>query len=146
LSELQTISQLPDPYTGELLPATLVNAAGLRLLAAERIRQLRDLQAACDYVLAEEARRQGTKTLHLAEYTVTLTGGTTVEYDAHELMAGLMEVGCPPERINDAVTETVTYKVNRRVLTQLRAANPNYAEAIDAAGREVPVPWKARVE
>ncbi len=137
---------LPSPLTGELLQAIPVNAARVRQEAGSAINRLRDLQAACDDILAAEAMRQGTKTLRLDGHTVTLTGGKTVEYDTADLMANLMECGCPPERINEAVQEIVTYRVNRAVLRQLAAANENYAEAIEAAQREVEKPWRASVK
>jgi len=145
MGDIEVADQLPDPVTGELHPAVPRNAARIRLLAGDVITRMRDLQHACDVVLADEAQRQGTKTLHLDGYDVTLTGGVSVEYDPHELMVGLMEAGCPPDRVNQAVVETVSYKVNRAVLRQLAGANDEYRQAIDNAKQEVEKPWRATV-
>lgn len=144
--ELQPITELPDPRTGEVLPATPDNAATVRLAAAQIVAAMRDLQAACDEVLAEECRRQGTKTLHLDGHTVTLTGGTSTVYDPVELMENLRSVNCPEERINALVVETVTYKVNRSVLRQLMAANEDYEMACELASHEEEKSWRATIK
>jgi hypothetical protein len=146
VNELEVLGELPDPLTGELLPATPVNAAKVRQAAGLMTNDLRRIMNECDRILAAEAQRQGTKTLHLDSYDVTLTGGRSVDYDPHELMAGLMEAGCPPDRINAAVIETVEYKVDRRVIRSLAAANPEYAQAINNASKEVEKPWRAAVK
>lgn len=142
--ELERVDQLLNPVSGELTPATPQTAAELWVFLDEWVRTLTQAKADCVWHLANEGLRIGKKTLHLDGYDVKLTGGEETEYDAHELMAGLMEHGCPPDRINEAVTEIVSYKVNKNVLRQLRA-NPGYAEAIDQAAIQKERPWRATV-
>jgi hypothetical protein len=146
MSELQVVNELPDLRTGEALPATPDNAARVRLAAAEIINQMRAVQALCDEVLGEEARRLGTKTLHLDGHKVVLTGGKTVDIDPVELQENLRSVNCPEDRINAAVKTTVIYKVDRAVVRQLAAANEDYKMAIELASVEVEKPWKASVQ
>jgi hypothetical protein len=146
--ELQPIERLPDPVTGEEHPATPHWAATIRLLTAEVVARMRRLQALCDEVLGEEARRLGTKTLHLDGHKVVLTGGSSVEYDPVELVENLRTVDCPEERLDALIKETVTVTrtVNRSVLRQLAAANEDYKMAIELASVEVEKPWKASVQ
>lgn len=146
MSELSVITELLDVETGEVLPATIDNAATV-LHAARVMKQKIDgvIRAATDYLAAESAHR-GTKTFHSGKTTVSLTGGITIEYDAIDLMEALMLAGCPSDRINEAVTEEITYKVNRSVLRQLAAANPDYKAAIELAEREIEKQWRASVK
>ena len=58
----------------------------------------------------------------------------------------LREAGCPEERIRDAITPVLTYKVNQLVLKQLAGANPDYRAAIELAHRSVEVPWRVSVK
>lgn len=145
MTEIAEFTGLLDLETGELLPATVDNA-GRVLLAARAMKErvnaiIKEATAYCVTV----SEREGTKTLHGDHETVTLKGGTSVEYDPGDLMENLAEVGCPEDRINAAVTATVTYKVDRSVLRQLAAANPDYKIAIELAAREVDRPYQASV-
>jgi hypothetical protein len=131
--------------TGELLPATVDNAA-LVIQACRNMKQrVNDLVADTTAYLVSEAERRGTKTLHTEETTITLTGGATDEYDAHDLMMLLREAGCPEDRIEAAVVAEITYKVNRSVLKQL-TVNPDYKAAIELAARQVERPYRASVK
>lgn len=145
MSELAPLTGLLDVQSGELLPATVENAA--RVLAAARAQKTlinRIIEEATSY-LVDLSRHSGTKTLHGDEETITLTGGTSVEYDAHDLIETLREAGCPEDRINAAVVTEITYKVDRGVLRQLAAANEDYRAAIELAQREVEKPYRASV-
>lgn len=142
---VQPFTGLLDVQSGELLPATVENAA--RVLNScrdmkERINRIVDETTG---YLAHEVATQGTKTLHHHGETVTLTGGETVDYDAHDLMEALRVAGCPENRIEEAVVAEVTYKVNRSVVRQLAAANPDYKAAIELATRTIVKPWRAKV-
>jgi hypothetical protein len=131
--------------TGELLPATPENAAVV-LDDLRRLRQLiNEASALCRDILAEESRRQGTKTLHLGELTAEVHGGSEVVWDIETLEAELLKAGCPQERMDALISETVEYKVNNTVARQLAAANPDYASAIEAAKERVPAPIRVSV-
>lgn len=145
-AELQQWTGLLDVQTGELLPATVSNAARVLQAARAMKRHVDEIVREATEYLAAESARQGTKTLHDGDETVTLTGGTTVEYDPGDLMEALAMAGCPAERIDQAVVATVTYKVDRAVLRQLAAANPEYKAAIDLAAREVEKDYRASVK
>lgn len=137
---------LLNPTTGELLEANVENAA-IVLDAARSTKQIvNDIISEATAYLAQEAARRGTKTLRSGDYELALSGGATVEYDATDLIMLLREAGCPEDRIEAAVVATITYKVDRSVLRQLAAANPDYKAAIDLAAREVEKPWRAAVK
>jgi hypothetical protein len=132
--------------TGEYLPATVANAATVLLAARSMKHRIDDVIAGVTTFLVGESAVRGTKTLNTGDRTVTLTGGEGISYDAVDLMEALRMAGCPEDRIEQAVTTTVSYKVNRSVLTQLRAANPDYKAAIELAERQVEMPWRASVK
>jgi hypothetical protein len=131
--------------TGELLPATVDNAAIVIQACRDMRAGLNDIVNQATAWLVSEAERRGTKTLHTDETTITLTGGLGQEYDAQDLMMLLREAGCPEDRIEAAVVEHVEYRVNRSVLKQL-AVNQEYKAAIGLAAREIEKPWRASVK
>lgn len=135
-----------DVRTGELLSPTVDNAAKVLHSARAMKAQVNEIVQEATQWLAQESARRGIKTLHGEHETVTLTGGTGVDYDPIELMNGLREVGCPENRISQAVIQEVSYKVDRSVLRQLAAANPDYKVAIDLAELEVDRPVRATVK
>ncbi len=132
--------------TGELMPATITNAAAVLLAARDMKQRINDVVAAATAYLVDESAIQGTRTLHDGGTVVSLSGGVTDEYDAHDLMDLLRAAGCPESRIDEAVVATVTYKVNRSVLRQLSAANPDYLAAIELSRREILKPFRATVK
>lgn len=131
--------------TGELLPATIENAAAALVAARNMKERTNDIVAEVTGWLVAESARQGTKTFPTGDLTVSLSGGTSEEYDAQDLMQLLRECGCPEDRIEQAVVAEISYKVNRSVLRQLAAANPDYKTAIELARREVDRPHRASV-
>ncbi len=147
MTDLVPVSEdLLNVETGELLPATVDNAAAV-ILAARTMRvRINDVVAQATWWLAEESARQGTKTLHAGASSVVLSGGPSDEYDALELMNYLRNAGLPEQRVDDAVTTIIDYKVNRSVLRQLAAANPEYADAIEQAKRTVEKPMRATIK
>jgi maltooligosyltrehalose synthase len=139
-------SLLLNVATGELLPATVENAATVLEVAREIEANLRAVKAAATAWLVEEAMRQGTKTFHVGQKKIELTGGNVVEYDADDLVEALRAAGCPEARIAEAVEETVSYKVNRSVLRQLVGANPAYKAAAESTQHVVNKPIRASVK
>ena len=132
--------------TGELLEPTTQNAIRALLAAREMKQHINDVVYDATQWLVEESARLGTKTLPGGHEVVTLTGGSSVDYDPAELRDALTVVGCPASRIDDAVKVEVTYKVDRRVLRQLAAANPEYKRAIEDAEIVVERPYCATVK
>ena len=145
-TEVVPSAHLLDVTTGEVLEATVPNAATVLHAARLMKQRVNDIIAETTAWLASEAAHQGTKTLRAGKTTVTLTGGSSVEYDAHDLMEALREAGCPEERIGEAVVAEVSYKINRSVLRQLAGANQDYRAAIELAEREVERPYRASVK
>lgn len=137
---------LVDPRSGELFPATPENAAmlleRLRTLRGQLMEQIKE----CERVLVDESVRIGSKTLRVGGFVAEVTGGAETVWDVEALRVGLRRAGCPEERINEAITETVEYKVNNSVARQLASANPKYAKAIEAAKARTPKPVRVRVK
>src|SRR6185369_17083181 len=143
--EASRFTGLLDVKTGELLEPTVDNAARVIESARAMKSNVNEIVKEATAFLVEVSTHRGTKTLHGEHETVTLSGGTGTDYDAGDLMELLADAGCPEERINAAVTATVTYKVDRAVLRQLAAANPDYRAAIELAAREIEKPYSASV-
>jgi hypothetical protein len=140
------LTGLLDVETGELLPATVDNAARVLMAARNMDERIRELKREATAYLVMVSEERGTKTLHGERETATVTGGLTTEYDAADLMQLLREAGCPEDRIDAAVATEISYKVNRAVLRQLAAANQDYAAAIELAAREVEKPFRASIK
>ncbi len=146
MSELVRIEQLLDVETGEVLPATVENAGRVITAARDMKSRVQEVIGQATAYLADEASRQGTKTLHDGGATLTLSGGLTDEYDAADLMNALREAGCPEARIDEAVTTEIKYKVNKSVLRQLAGANIAYRAAIEEARYQYEKPWRVSVK
>lgn len=100
--------------------------------------QIKEAKAVLTDAILEESRRLGAKTIYVDGVgRVEVRGGTQTLYDAQALEEALRELGCPEERIRDAIKEEVTYKVDGRVVKQLAAANEEYAAAVESAREEV---------
>lgn len=148
MSELvqKELTGLLNVETGELLPATVDNAARVLIAARNMDERIRELKREATAYLASVAQERGTKTLHGENETVVIAGGLSDEYDAQDLIQLLMEANCPEDRIDAAVTTEISYKVNRAVLRQLAAANGDYRAAIELARREVEKPYRASIK
>lgn len=134
------------PGTGELVRLDEPGEVARGLAAVREMKHLLDdVRATLEAALVEEARRQGTKTLHLGELEVTVYGGKELEWDFEVLEAGLRDAGLPPERLTALITHTVTRRVNQTVVRQLEGVNPDYAKAIAAARSYRTVAWRASV-
>lgn len=143
------IEQAPEimvPLLGELVDLRepdQVAAALEAIRAAKRI--LDEARGLLEAALRLEAQRQGTKTLHLGNVDAVVSGGETVSYDCERLQEALRAAGLPEERLAQVVVETVSYKVDQRVARQLAAANPAYAEALEACRIVAPAPWRVSI-
>jgi hypothetical protein len=148
-TDLERVDQTPsllNPETGELLEATVDNAAAV-ILACRNVKQRAgELIDEATLFAVYEAERLGKKTLHGENETLVVNGGPSTEYDEQALMELLRDVGCPEGRIEEAVAATITYKVNRSVLSQLAGANPQYKAAIELAKRPVDKPWRIQIK
>lgn len=144
-TDLTTYQGLLDVQTGELLEPSVGNAARC-ISAARAMKQHANaiVREATDY-LVSLAEHQGTKTLHGDGETITLSGGTSTDYDPADLREALEAAGCPADRIDAAVRMEVTYKVDRAVLRQLAGANPDYKAAIELAERQVEKAYAATI-
>lgn len=145
-TDLEQFTGLLDVQTGELLPATVSNAARVINAARAMKSNVNQIVQEATAWLVRESEQRGTKTLHDDHETVTISGGLSVEYDPHDLVEALQLAGCPQDRIDQAVVTEISYKVDRSVLRQLAAANPDYRAAIELAEREIEKPYRATVK
>lgn len=145
-TEIAPFTGLLDVQTGELLDPTIGNAARVLRACRDMKERINQIVSETTTFLADQAQHQGARTLHDGADTITLTGGPGIDYDPHDLMEALRVAGCPEERITQAVVEEISYRVNRSVLRQLAAANPDYAAAIDLAKRHIDKPVRAAVK
>jgi hypothetical protein len=129
---------LVQPFTGELI------AAGDVPKLAETIDELRALRqrandaiAAFTQAVADESRRQGTKTLTADGWTVKLSPDSEPGWDV-SVLTELLAAGLPEERYHALVTEVVSYKVDANVARQLEGASEVYAEIVGRARSRVP--------
>jgi len=118
--------------------------------ALESVRQakrmLDESRGELEWLLAEAAKRRGTKTLHLSKADVAIRGGPETVYDI-EVLAQLQEVGLPEDRYNQLVKTRVEYRVDRNVVRQLLGSgNPDYSRIIDKAASEVERPYYVSVK
>ncbi len=144
--QLREQPRLLDVQTGEVLPATIANAA--RALYAARAMKARINEVVADTTayLVEISEHQGTKTLHDEGETITVTGGPSIDYIPTDLIEALEAAGCPENRISAAVETVISYKVDRAVLRQLAGSNLKYKHAITGCEIEVEKPYRASVK
>jgi hypothetical protein len=138
--------ELVIPGTGELVspddPPAIARAVAE---VAELQRRLYEFRTDLTALLVEEAKLQGTKTLHLPGTTVTLSGGTKTKWDVDKLRE-LELAGLPAERLNELLRPAVTYSPSGTIARQLVGANPDYRRIIEEARSEEPAPWRATVK
>ncbi len=145
-TDLEQFTGLLDVRTGELLAPSVGNAARVIHAARAMKAQVNEIVNEATAYLVGLSEREGTKTLHGEDETITVSGGPTIDYDPQDLIEALQAAGCPENRINAAVVQTVSYKVDRAVLRQLASANENYRAAIQLAELEVEKPYRASVK
>jgi hypothetical protein len=135
------------PYTGEYVE---LDQPGQVAVALETVRRLkRDLDEA-RVVLEDSLRfaseRAGSRTLHLGDLNVVVSGGERIEYDELELAQELRAAGLPERRMGELIVETVSYRVDQRVARSVAASNPAYAAALERCRRVVPAPWRVSIK
>lgn len=137
-TDLAAPENILNPVTGELVPRTDLPALAqnIELLRARR-RSLDNAIAAFGEPFITEARRGGGRTFNLAGLKVVVSADTELQWDV-TVLTELLDLGLPVERYAQLVEETVSYKVNGSVATQIAAANPEYAEVIGRAKGRVP--------
>lgn len=146
-TDLATISEVWNPKTGELVPVTNTDGVAEAVAALREFNQrVRDAIADATTVLVNESRRRGAKTLHLANTTVEIRGGTETVWDVGVLRAALEMADCPQARIEEVIKTEVTYKVDARIAKQLAAANEDYAAAVELARTTVEKPHYVSVK
>lgn len=145
-TDLERFTGFLDVRTGEVLEPTIANAAQALDSCRAMKTQADDLIKEITAWAVEQSQERGTKTLHALDASLTVSGGPTVDYDPEKLMEALEVAGCPQDRIIAAVQPTVTYKVNRAVLNQLVAANPDYKAAAELARVDVEKPYRASIK
>lgn len=129
--------ELLQPFTGELVRVSDLDKIGVTLRDLREFQQqIKDAIAAFSEPLLFEARRRGTRTLHLRDLTLEVSADYKTEWDV-EVLGGLLEAGLPEERYNELVRPEVTYKVDGRVARQLES-NPDYAKIIEDARIKIP--------
>ncbi len=145
-TDLVTQDQILDIRTGELVPTTdTAKVADILRHLRDYRQQLMEGVKACEAVLIEEARRQGTKTLHVDGAEATITGGAKLEWDV-EVLDELRAAGLPDERYADLVLIEHTYKVNAAVARQIAGANPTYAAIVERAKSYADAPVRVTVK
>lgn len=125
------------PYSGEIVnfedpPACLKLLVEIRELEG----QLRDLKDALTDALKQEFTRQGKKTLELNGIKATLGADSEIVWDVG-ILNELRDLGLPEERMNELITEEISYRVNASVAKQL-SMNPAYAEVVERAQSRAP--------
>ncbi len=125
------MTDLVVPGLGELVNLEDPPAVALALDSVRDLEsRLREVKAELTRALVYHSQLQGTKTLHLENFSVTVKSGTATVYDAAQIEQGLRACGMPEERIREIVKETVSYTVDAVKAKQAAGANPLYAEVI----------------
>jgi hypothetical protein len=151
MGELETVEaesrELVHPATGELISLDDPRACAVAIVELRRLEHaMKDARAELVRVIAEEAERQGSKTLHLPGVTVTLKDSTRIEWDLDELEK-LRDLGLPEDRYNALVRTEVTYKVQAGEAKRIAGANAEYAKVIERARHDFPgQPYVTAVE
>jgi hypothetical protein len=109
-------------------------------------RDLDEARVVLEDALRVASERAGSRTLHLDDMTVVVSGGDKVEYDVLELASRLRAAGLPEQRLTELVVETVTYRVDQRVARSVEASSPRYAAVLERCRRTVPAPWRVAIK
>lgn len=135
---------LLDPVGGVLIDRDDVAGIADALIRIREAQQrLAFAKTTLESVVCEHSRERGTKTMRFPGVHITVSPDHKTDYDIEKLSA-LHDAGLPEDRWDALVVPEVCYKVNHSVVRQLKAANPVYAEIIDAA--EVLTPTRQYVK
>jgi len=133
--EVATVAEraVVNPATGELMSLDDPRSC---LFALRELRDLEDRIKTVKRILsgavAEEAARQGTKTLHLPGISATVATKKEIQWDLDQLTK-LVDLGLPAERFAALVKTEVTYKVSAAEADRIAKANPDYRVVIERA-------------
>jgi hypothetical protein len=146
MSELAKQEQIVVPLIGLAVDPVRTNEVAEALGSIREAKRLLDeARAELERILAEEAQRQGTKTLHLDHTIVTVSGGPEQDYDI-EVLEQLLEVGLPQERFDELVKTRIEYRVDRNVIRQLvGSGNEQYQAIIAKASSVAERPYRVSV-
>jgi hypothetical protein len=135
------------PLLGLVVSPTAPQEVAEALGAVREAKRLLDeARGELERILAEEAQRQGTKTLHLDRATVSISGGPETVYDV-EVLEQLLEVGLPDERYSELVKTRIEYRVDRNVIRQLvGSGNEDYQRIIAKAMSVEERPYRVSVK
>ena len=113
----------------------------------EAKRKLDELRGLLELLLVAESQRLGSKTLDLeGGLHVEIRGGRSTAYDVETLAFALEEAGVPQERLEQAFTTEVVWKLDRRVLRSIASANDDYAKVIEAHSHPIETRLSATVK
>jgi hypothetical protein len=147
LAEQRQKEALVVPLLGLVVSPESTNEVAEALGSIREAKRLLDeARGELERLLADEAQRQGTKTLHTDKLTVSVSGGPETVYDM-EVLEQLQEAGLPEERYNELIKTEVIYRVDRNVVRQLRGSgNPDYEAIIEKAASVVERPYRVSVK
>lgn len=110
-------------------------------IALDDLRQLeqrvKEAKRILSDAIAEESKRQGSKTLHFDGVDAEVKTSQRLVWDVERLEKGLRELGMPEERIRTIITETVTYDVKAVEANRAARANPEYADLVGSCRTEI---------
>lgn len=146
MGELEVHNELPNVFTGELMPvADADKLAGYLDLVREKVRELHAIRAEVEQYLVEHFEREGSKTIRTENHEIVLTGGEETVYDPTVLLE-LLDRGLPQKRFDQLVTTHVSYKVSAAQAKRIAGANPEYAEVVQRATTVVEKPYRVNVK
>lgn len=121
------------PGTGEVLDLSDTRGmADAYTRVQELERELQDARRALADGIVEASSTWGGRTMHLPDgRTIVISGGSEWVYDALAIEEELLAAGMPQERVDQIVTQTVSYRVDAAKAKQAAGANPAYAAIIE---------------
>lgn len=127
------VPTIVDRSTGEVVDLTNLDACvGLLTRIRDAETETRSVKAVLTEAIVEISRKQGTKTLPLADGgSAVVSSGDERVFDAEGVEEALRAAGMDEARIREIVVETVSLKVDARKADQAARANPAYARAIE---------------
>lgn len=127
--------------TGEIISLEDTAACAIALdelrTLERRVKEAKDtLQDAIEAAKIREGRGN---TLHLPGGVVAVVqSGTKIVWDAQQLENDLREAGMSDERISEIIQLEYSYTVKAAEAKKAASSNPEYAQAVAAARREIP--------
>lgn len=125
--------------TGELVNLDDPASCAIALARANELMSfLFEVKGAVTQAFVEHAKRLGQNDVPLGDGTsVKVQHNYDLQWDHHALEESLRAAGMPEERISEIIVEEVSYKVKAIEANKAAKANPDYAEAVEAARTKV---------